>query len=112
LAQRSKVFWRVADLVEKQVRPDIVIEGPDRSTLVLDTKWKVLETPVPSDDDLKQMFVYNALWDCPESVLVYPQVWGLGTTTGTYPFSKTSLRVAFLDLDASSEDWERLIESQ
>ena len=43
-------------------------------TFVIDTKWKVLDAnfPRPSDDDLKQMFVYNAYWKSSRSMLLYP----------------------------------------
>ena len=30
----------------------------------------------PSDDDLKQMFVYNELMECRRAVLIYPHVDG------------------------------------
>jgi hypothetical protein len=40
--------------------------------LVGDTKWKLPSGGIPSDDDLKQMFVYNELYDCPDAVLLYP----------------------------------------
>ena len=41
---------------------------------MVDTKWKVLDAnfPRPSDDDLKQMFVYNAYWKSSRSMLLYP----------------------------------------
>ena len=51
--QNSHRFWE-----NKRIRPDIVIKTQDES-FVIDTKWKIIEFNNPSDDDLKQMFVYN-----------------------------------------------------
>jgi 5-methylcytosine-specific restriction enzyme subunit McrC len=72
--QQSEAFWK-SDLLmrPKTIRPDIVIHRANpKQTIVLDTKWKVLEELVPSDEDLKQMFVYNLFWDCERSILLYP----------------------------------------
>lgn len=69
-SQRSENFWE-----RRTIRPDIVIEDSQLgSKYVIDTKWKVLDTnsPKPSDDDLKQMFAYNLLWDASKSMLLYP----------------------------------------
>jgi 5-methylcytosine-specific restriction enzyme subunit McrC len=54
-------FWSSSG-TNKVVKPDIVVRHRDgRPPLVLDTKWKVLERVEPSDDDLKQMYVYEKL---------------------------------------------------
>lgn len=108
--QKSKIFWRVADVAYKTVRPDIIIEIPGKPTVVVDAKWKVLTTPIPSDDDLKQMYVYNELWDCPTSHLVYPEVHGLLDSEGFFTCSGTQLRVAFIDMDLPLEQWYGLFD--
>jgi 5-methylcytosine-specific restriction enzyme subunit McrC len=74
-------FWE-----DKKVYPDIVIRrklntydenGHQKSEpFVIDTKWKLVEIDKPSDDDLKQMFVYNIYWESPKSMLLYPMVNG------------------------------------
>jgi len=76
-------FWE-----EKRVYPDIVIRrktiGPDKDgtekesiePFIIDTKWKLVDSNKPSDEDLKQMFVYNMYWDSPKSMLLYPQING------------------------------------
>lgn len=69
--QQSKHFWTLEDAQPKSIRPDIVIKNGDE-TIVLDTKWKLVQGMTPSDDDLKQMFVYNLHWNCDKSVLLYP----------------------------------------
>lgn len=70
--QNKKRFWynETHDFY-KTVRPDIVVTKEGKK-IVLDTKWKILDDNRPGDDDLKQMFVYNLLWNAEKSVLVYP----------------------------------------
>ena len=76
--QNQMRFWENTTLGRSRyVRPDLVITMPTSDgleTFVIDTKWKVLDAnfPRPSDDDLKQMFVYNAYWKSSRSMLIYP----------------------------------------
>lgn len=81
--QNSKRFWE-----HKSIRPDIVItkksdDGPEE-IFVVDTKWKVIDQRNPSDDDLKQMFVYNAYWESGKSMLLYPKTFDQVEKFGTY----------------------------
>lgn len=72
--QESRLFWKSLARAKKTVRPDIVVYrvGTNEAVLVVDTKWKVHDGGPPADDDLKQMFVYNELFACADSVLMYP----------------------------------------
>lgn len=70
--QSSKKFWN-----ERKIRPDIIIElnslkGAER--IIVDTKWKILKQPLPSDTDLKQIYSYNLHFGARKSYLVYPKV--------------------------------------
>ena len=65
--QDSKKFWK-----NKCIRPDIILKT-GKETFVIDTKWKIIETNNPSDEDLKQMFVYNLHWDAEKALLLYPK---------------------------------------
>ena len=65
--QDSKKFWK-----NKCIRPDIILQI-EQKTFVIDTKWKIIETNNPSDEDLKQMFVYNLHWDAEKALLLYPK---------------------------------------
>ncbi|CAM3398857.1 Restriction endonuclease [Flavobacterium longum] len=65
--QNSEKFWEY-----KKIRPDIVYRGTE--TIVIDTKWKIVENNKPSDDDLKQMFTYNLHWEAEKSILLYPKI--------------------------------------
>jgi len=68
--QTRKKFWE-----QRTIRPDIVVSysanGPEKQ-YVIDTKWKIIEHANPSDEDLKQMFVYNIYWEAEHSILLYP----------------------------------------
>lgn len=68
--QNSKTFWQ-SDKVNKTIRPDLVIQKGDE-TFIIDTKWKVIDSLKPDDDDLKQIFSYNLYWKSYHSILLYP----------------------------------------
>ena len=77
-AQERHVFWTPQQHHARRIRPDIVVrversDGAGQALLVIDTKWKVPRQGLPSDDDLKQMFVYNELLLGPRSILLYPR---------------------------------------
>lgn len=76
--QNSKKFWN-----KKLIRPDLILEK-DGETYVIDTKWKILSSLKPADDDLKQMFVYNLYWEASKSILLYPDIYGLETNYGKF----------------------------
>lgn len=73
--QQSENFWNSRLLSRpKTIRPDIIIQR-ESEIIVIDTKWKIVEDLIPSDEDLKQMFVYNLFWKCNRSILLYPAVY-------------------------------------
>jgi 5-methylcytosine-specific restriction enzyme subunit McrC len=71
--QLSEAFWlpTKGNGYSKTLRPDIIVQT-GKSTIILDTKWKVPKDGKPSDDDLKQMFAYNNRFNAKRSILVYP----------------------------------------
>lgn len=74
-AQKVKLFWE-----HKTIRPDIVIsDNQSKTTLVIDTKWKLPKDNTPSDGDLKQMYTYHKYWDADHTILLYP-----GTESSKY----------------------------
>lgn len=87
--QARQVFWKLQDAgPEKCIKPDIVLTNPQSETIVIDTKWKTPEGFVPSDNDLKQMFVYNEYWSAQQGILLYPLNEAGGpfkSMTGVYP---------------------------
>ncbi len=70
-AQASKPFW-----AQRKLRPDLWLSHKGRH-YILDTKWKILKRPAPSDEDLRQMFAYNHSFEATQSLLVYPNVFAL-----------------------------------
>ncbi|WP_329806176.1 McrC family protein [Flavobacterium facile] len=80
--QNSDKFWE-----HKTIRPDIVITSDDNQTFVIDTKWKIIDTKKPSDDDLKQMFTYNLHWKAEKSMLLYPKVNQEDTKFGKFHYN-------------------------
>jgi 5-methylcytosine-specific restriction enzyme subunit McrC len=69
--QKKDFWWNNNNGYHKKVKPDIVLVK-NGITIIIDTKWKIVEDNTPGDDDLKQMFVYNLLWNAPHSYLLYP----------------------------------------
>jgi len=71
-------FWKPEGGRPSRVMADIVVyedsnkERLNEAVAVLDTKWKNQNGKNPSDDDLKQMFVYNLYYNCFNSALLYP----------------------------------------
>lgn len=76
--QNRKKFWN-----NKLIKPDIVVEYKDE-TLVIDTKWKLVDTNKPSDADLKQMYAYNMYWESNRSMLLYPTSKDVNTDFGKF----------------------------
>ena len=79
--QNSDKFWE-----NKKIKPDIVITDSNGDNFVIDTKWKLIYSNKPSDDDLKQMFVYNLHWKSKRSMLLYPQIDQRDSSFGNYKF--------------------------
>lgn len=70
-SQQSLKFWET-----KRIRPDIVYEKEidgEKQKFVIDTKWKLIDSNKPGDNDLKQMYAYNMYWDSVKSILLYPK---------------------------------------
>lgn len=78
--QNSDKFWE-----NKRIRPDIVLKTKD-DIFVIDTKWKIIEANNPSDDDLKQMFVYNLHWKAEKTLLLYPKTNQMDSEFGTFHY--------------------------
>jgi len=76
--QVERRFWE-----GRTVRPDIVVHVGDKR-FVIDTKWKELSSPHPSEEDLRQMFTYNHIIDSTHSFLVYPDIHGVAGRDGLF----------------------------
>lgn len=70
-SQQTRSFWD-----QRTIRPDVLItfkKGDENRSVILDTKWKLLDKINPSIDDLRQMFVYNLYFSTDRSILLYPE---------------------------------------
>lgn len=92
--QNSDKFWE-----NKRIRPDIVLKT-EYETFVIDTKWKIIEANNPSDDDLKQMFVYNLHWKAEKTLLLYPKTNQIDSNFGTFHFDNLGkkCKLGFVDI--------------
>lgn len=91
--QTTKIFWE-----KHSVRPDIVLEYDGRRIMV-DTKWKTPSNNTPADADLKQMFVYNRVFDSKESYLLYPTTKeSPGRRSGTYSEGSGTCTMEYIEL--------------
>lgn len=72
-SQNRKVFWQ-SEFAKKTLKPDIILTHKDlpNETIILDTKWKTSSKYRPSDNDLRQIFAYNRLFESKKGILLYP----------------------------------------
>lgn len=70
-AQTKSDFWSNLNGDTIRQKPDILMILPGGLRIVIDTKWKLINSR-PSEDDIRQMFAYNRLFNSKESYLVYP----------------------------------------
>lgn len=95
--QSSMRFWET-----KTIRPDIVIESIETGNIfVVDTKWKMIPSNNPSDDDLKQMYAYNMYWKATRGILLYPYDGTQKNRIGRFHKGRTEdniCKLAFLDI--------------
>ncbi|MEL7554909.1 MAG: hypothetical protein AAGU26_01930 [bacterium] len=113
-AQRTKLFWESSEAIRKTVRADIIAESPTGKRTILDTKWKVMTSSKPADDDLKQIFVYNTLWATEDGFLVYPRVDDRTVEFGRYAVKVDGLErrcgILFADVDPMLWPGSRLMD--
>lgn len=102
--QNSDKFYE-----NKRIRPDIVLKTKDE-TFVIDTKWKIIEANNPSDDDLKQMFVYNLHWKAEKTLLLYPKTNQIDSNFGTFHYDNLGKKCKLGFIDVTNEN-ERSIQN-
>jgi 5-methylcytosine-specific restriction enzyme subunit McrC len=70
--QTFKYFWKPQRGNRSFMKPDIVISHYDLGNIVLDTKWKILNSYNPSPEDLRQLYVYHEFFAAKRVALIYP----------------------------------------
>jgi 5-methylcytosine-specific restriction enzyme subunit McrC len=71
IPQQKKPYWKLMGQKPVGLKPDIVVTK-DGSFFVIDTKWKVMDKPKPSEDDLMQMYAYTKYFHSYHTLLCYP----------------------------------------
>jgi 5-methylcytosine-specific restriction enzyme subunit McrC len=85
-AQNSQLFW-----AHKTIRPDILVtfkKGEAIRSVIIDTKWKIVDEDYPSDRDLQQMFTYNIQFNSNHAILLYPSTGQNNVGKKAYSISK------------------------
>ena len=86
------------------LRPDLVLTRPDGAVLILDTKWKRLESGRPNwgiqNSDMYQMYAYGRQYGASQVLLLYPQSASIPANEERVFCSSdgVSVRTHFLDL--------------
>ena len=116
-SQERHVFWTPQQHHARRIRPDIVVrversDGAGQALLVIDTKWKVPRKGLPSDDDLKQMFVYNELLVGPRSILLYPRTSTSFSVVGTFATKQHTCEQRHIGLFEAGKWSSRAIQQQ
>ena len=115
--QTQKQFWVNEDKVQTKLRADILIQGYENNTIVLDTKWKNLNGKNPSIEDLRQMFAYHIFYKAQKTALVYPGTYK--STTKNY-FTDPDIEgkkdktcgIIFLDVKKEVKEWQKDIHDE
>ena len=86
--------------------------------MVLDTKWKNIGTYNPSDDDLKQMYVYSKFHQNAKTALVYPGL-KFNFSKGTFfheqnnsNFSSNICGIVTITVENEIQQWQQKIAEQ
>lgn len=103
-----------------ELRPDIVITRPDGSRIIMDTKWKRLNTNREanygiSQADMYQMFAYAKRYETPDIWLLYPLTEEVKTIKkdivfrGGGPDRELTVSVFFVDVAEIQKSLEELL---
>lgn len=93
--QTSMKFWE-----NKTIRPDICLRKKGKPNIIIDTKWKIPKDNTPSDEDLKQMFVYHLYFEANTTIVLYPSNGKNGHIKGNFQqkYNDRTLKMYYLDI--------------
>ncbi len=84
------------------LRPDIVLKKDKENTIVIDTKWKVLDDKKSnkgiSQSDMYQMYVYGKKYNAEKVILIYPATENIIDITTYHSDDNVSVYIFFVDL--------------
>lgn len=113
LGKVRKGFWTPEIGNKANIEPDIVMIK-NGETIIYDTKWKILKNNRPSDDDLKQMYVYTKYYQSVYTALIYPAT-GSKSIHGNFYHELNSeidkpcsiIRIPMPDKENNVRDWQK-----
>jgi 5-methylcytosine-specific restriction enzyme subunit McrC len=97
-AQARQAFWPAGARWPRGLHPDLVV-GTGGARVVIDTKWKTPGREGPTDEDLRQVYVYCDYFGAERGILLYPRTasspepWG-----GGYEGRPRRCELRYLDL--------------
>nr|WP_277873850.1 hypothetical protein [Pseudanabaena sp. FACHB-1998] len=85
-----------------QLKPDLVMRHKDGFPLIMDTKYKRLQEGDRklgvSQADFYQMYAYAQRYNCPNVMLIYPQVVGMSELRSRFDIEGGTITAATIDL--------------
>lgn len=91
-----------------QLRPDVVVRHGPHFSLLVDTKWKLLDATKSHEgvrqSDMYQAYAYAREFTCPHVILLYPRFGDLGGEVATYqlsPGEESSSRITIRTVDVA-----------
>ena len=114
IPQAYKDFWKPGEkrAKKRQMNPDIIIRNGANEFIVIDTKWKNLNTHSVSSEDLRQLYVYHEFFKAKKVGLVYPGEAMLKTGFYYTPDGKLSSKeCAIISIPVKNDIkvWQKLI---
>ena len=103
------------DVGRFRTKPDLIIRRGNTIVMIIDTKWKQMAPQIDdpkqgvSQGDVYQLMAYSQLYDCPQTMLLYPYHFGLGgeATKRLYSIaaqgSPNSLTMATIDVTTTAQ---------
>lgn len=104
--QARRAFWPEEQTSRRGLKPDLVVTN-SVGNLVIDTKWKAHGTKAPSDEDLRQVYVYCEYFEAKRGVLLYPKASSSPPVkSGTFLKRPVRCELQYLDLFNASGDFD------
>jgi 5-methylcytosine-specific restriction enzyme subunit McrC len=105
-SQARCTFWPEEQASRRGLRPDLLVTVP-LGNLVIDTKWKAHGIKAPSDEDLRQVFVYCEYFAAKRGVLLYPKAGNSPPPkVGTFVDRSVRCELQYLDLFDGNGDFD------
>lgn len=111
--QTSRRFFESSD-GHRRLKPDLLVldRATRRVRAALDTKWKRPSRGRPSDEDLRQMFAYNASFETDQAMLLYPSLEMRRTTSaGSFEPTGTRCEARYVAVEAPAESFAALVDA-